>query len=86
MNSKWSLFSFSVLDYMGIVDWPIFVDYLFLTRVQVTLTKNTKLPQAILKKMPNMDPKLCKQRKLLGKELHKVKTKQEMPFKIPSNI
>ena len=71
---------------MGIVDWPIFVDYLFLTSVQVTLTKNTKLPQAILKKMPNMDPKLCKQRKLLGKELDKVKTKQEMPFKIPSNI
>ena len=36
--------------------------------------------------IPNIDRILCKQGELLGEELDKVKAKQEMPFKIPSNI
>ena len=49
MNSKWSLFSFSALTGlcticdMGIVDWPIFVDYLFLTNLDDVFTLNSTL-------------------------------------------
>ena len=56
------------------------------TQQSKTKTKSTKPPPGVFAEMLNIDRILCKQGELLGEELDKVRAKQEMPFKIPSNI